>query len=405
MKIVHISADDTGGGAAIACIRHAEAMRAAGIDAQVVVTRQRSERPFVHCGVRRLGKLLHLLYQRAHDHFLRRARPVGTFSLMAFGHRFDRLPEVRNADVVFLHWVNANTLSVRGVEKILRLGKPVFWYLHDMFPITGGCHHSLGCEGYTKDCRDCPLVQGGCAKRLTARQFSRKLRRWSRYENLSFVTPSRWMAQNVERSRLAEGHRVFTVPNLLDTSVFKPMSVKPKELFGLDASKRTVLFCASSFTSVYKGFDALCACLKALDPEKYEGLIIGEYDEKLFPEVSIKIHSTGLLHDDLSMVLAYNASDTFVISSVAENYPNVVLEAMACGLPCVGYKVGGIPELIQDRQSGYVTTVNSPEELVNGVEYVLSDPALYAELSLAARKQVVQDNAYQNFRQIYQALF
>ena len=85
-------------------------------------------------------------------------------------------------------------------------------------------------------------------------------------------------------------------------------------------------------------------------------------------------------------------------------YTNVVLEAMSCGVPCVGYKVGGIPELIQDKISGYVTAENTPDELVRGIEYVFSDDTRYQELCKAARNQIEKGNSYKIVRSLYKGL-
>lgn len=404
MRIVHISAEDIGGGAAIACVRHAEAMLSAGLDAQVIVAGKNGRKQFVTTAVKGLGFISHSLYQRIHRRIINTASPIGTFSLMVFGHRFDSMKEVRDADVIFLHWVNGSTLSIAGIERLLRLGKPVYWYMHDMFPITGGCHYSLGCQGFLHHCEDCPLVHSAFVRTLIKRQFKKKLRHWGKYANFSFVCPSQWLSEAVKSSRIAKGHTVFTIPNVIDTSFYKPLAINCKELFGLEPSKHTILFGASSNNSVYKGFKDLYECLKSLDPEKYEGLLIGEYDASMFSGISIRIKSTGYLFDELSLLMAYNASDVFVISSAAENYPNVVLEAMSCGVPCVGYKVGGIPELIHDKISGYVTAENTPEELVRGIEYVFSDDVCYQELCLAARNQIEKGNSYKIVKSLYKEL-
>lgn len=86
---------------------------------------------------------------------------------------------------------------------------------------------------------------------------------------------------------------------------------------------------------------------KDVGPQKYEGLIIGHAPSDFVKDLDLRIVETGYLNDNLSLTLAYNACDTFIIPSVAENYPNVVLESMACGKPCVGFNTGGIPDLIK----------------------------------------------------------
>lgn len=402
MKVVHINTNDLGGGAAIAASRHCEAMRAAGIDAVLKTLTKVSHKPFVkkiHLGLRALlVQLLSLLHLR----LIKKLKPTGTFSVMRYGHPFYKDCDVKDADVIFLHWINSNALSIKGVEKILKLGKPTIWYMHDMFPITGGCHHSLGCDGYQKECKACPLVK--CHKDLPSKQLRNKIKHWDKYKNLIFVTPSKWLGSCVEKSALAKGHKLHIIPNVIDTELFKPLPFDTKVMFGLDPGKKTLLFSADLSGSVYKGSQYTIKCLKELDPSKYEGLIIGNMPKGLEDIIPIKIIATGYLTDSLSLVLAYNACDTVLISSIAENYPNVILEAMACGRPCLGFNTGGIPDLINNNINGILVFDNTSDGLIDGVDYLFSNDDRYIELSRNARQQVVANNSYSMYAHFIEGL-
>ena len=403
MKILHINVADHTGGADIACMRHCEAMRAAGYDARMLVVEKQGSKSFIRQAVKGRAMNWHRVLCHLYRRIIGRLHPVGNFSVMCFGHPLHRRKEVLEADVLFLHWVNNNTLSLKGVSRILKLGKPTFWFMHDMFPISGGCHHALQCKGYQSDCRDCPMIGNASWRRIAERQLRKKLSQWSRFPNLSFITPSQWLADCVRKSPLAKGHPLYVVPNVIDTQLYRPLPKDSKALFGLDPKKKTILLGASSMQSMYKGMRQLRECLMMLDPDRYEGLVIGDSPD-LVKDLPIRIKQAGYLFDDLSLVLAYNACDTFVISSVAENYPNVVLEAMSCGKPCVGYNTGGIPELIRHGQTGYITPVNTPEALVEGIEYLFADEVRYRRWSLAARHQIEEKNAYQAVKTIHTEL-
>lgn len=394
MKIVHINAFDSGGGAAIACVRHCEAMIQAGHEVTILVLAKSSRFSFVKKVHQGIKKIMIDLWDIQTAKFLNSIDPIGTYSLMSHGFDFSKDSIVQEADVIFLHWINGNTLTFKGVEKLLKLGKPVFWYMHDMFPFTGGCHHALGCEGYTRDCRVCPLIKNEAYKYLSSSILRTKIKRWWKYENLSFVAPSNWLANCAENSSLCKNHKVFVVPNVLDVSVFKPLEIDAKRLFGLDKSKKTILFGAASMGSVYKGTRFAHDCLRMLDSNKYEALVIGYAPSDFVKDLDLKIVETGYLNDDLSLVLAYNACDTFLIPSVAENYPNVVLEAMACGKPCVGFDTGGIPDLIKNGETGLLTQDKTSDNLVQCLENLFSDEGIYMEYSKNARKLVVENNSY-----------
>lgn len=392
MKIVHINTNDLGGGAAIAASRHCEAMLQEGVDAKLVTLSKGSHKPYVkkiHLGLR---NLLAQLFTLLHGRKLKKIQPTGTFSVMCYGHPFHKDKDIREADAIVIHWVNKNCLSINGVEQLLKLGKPTIWYMHDMFPITGGCHHSLGCNGYCKDCSDCPLINGS-DRALAKRQLKSKLKHWKKYSNLAFVTPSNWLADCVRKSALAQGHEVKVIPNTIDTDKFKPLPFDCKSIFGLDSNKKTILFSADLSGSIYKGSQYTIDCLKQLDPKEYEGLIIGNVPKGLQEEVPIKVVATGYLTDSLSLVLAYNACDTVLISSIAENYPNIILEAMASGKPCVGFNVGGIPDLIKDGETGYVVSVEDLKALSEKIQMLMMSDN-YKWMSHKAREQVLSENNY-----------
>ena len=80
----------------------------------------------------------------------------------------------------------------------------------------------------------------------------------------------------------------------------------------------------------------------------------------------------------------------FLIPSLEDNLPNTIMEAMACGTPCVGFNTGGIPEMIDHKTNGYVANYKDAEDLANGICWVL-EKANYEQLSQNARQKVVEN--------------
>jgi glycosyltransferase involved in cell wall biosynthesis len=68
----------------------------------------------------------------------------------------------------------------------------------------------------------------------------------------------------------------------------------------------------------------------------------------------------------------YAAADVFVTPSLEENLPNTIMEAMACGTSCVGFEVGGIPEMIEHNITGYVAQAFDPIDLAKGINWCLA---------------------------------
>ena len=75
--------------------------------------------------------------------------------------------------------------------------------------------------------------------------------------------------------------------------------------------------------------------------------------------------------DEETIVNIYNAADVFVTPSLEDNLPNTIMEALACGVPCVGFRVGGIPEMIDHQKNGYVAELRNSVDLAKGIAWVL----------------------------------
>ena len=90
----------------------------------------------------------------------------------------------------------------------------------------------------------------------------------------------------------------------------------------------------------------------------------------------LPIHIVGYIHDEKRMAALYAAVDAFVTPSLQENLPNTIAEAMSCGTPCVGFHVGGIPEMIHHKVDGYVARFRDAEDLAEGIRHVLAHPEL-----------------------------
>ncbi len=121
-------------------------------------------------------------------------------------------------------------------------------------------------------------------------------------------------------------------------------------------------------------------------------LIVGEGDER--KSLESRIRQLGLEgrvslpghRSDIGAVL--NALDVFVLSSRSEGLPVSLLEAMACGLPCVSTAVGGIPEITQEGENGLLVPAGSPEALARGILRLLNDPAEATRLGERAQETV-----------------
>lgn len=95
----------------------------------------------------------------------------------------------------------------------------------------------------------------------------------------------------------------------------------------------------------------------------------------------------GALNHDQVRAL-YASCDAFVLPSFAEGIPVVLMEAMASGVPCLSTRIAGIPELIEDGESGFLASPSSLNELTDRLRQLIHDPALRGRLATNGRKRV-----------------
>ena len=397
MKIVHITTSNRGGGAAIAAIRHSEALRRKGFDSVVL-----AEKGLSQTGCRTLG---YGKIQRYLDaflfYFIKSIKKAGiTWNLLLFGKSIIREREVADADVVILHYIN-EFLNYNGIAELLSSGKRVVWYMHDMWPLTGGCHHSLDCDGYTKDCKCCPQLSH--CKWLATWQFKQKERVFSG-KNLIIATPSKWLASHVQQSTLFKNTEIHICPNVIDTDVFKPFGKdEARCILKLEINKKYILFGAASMSSIYKGLSYVYDTLIKL-PSEYEFIVLGKLAAEDIPsQILDRMHMMGFVSKDEEKRIIYSAADVFLITSIAENYPNMVIESMACGTPVAGFATGGIVEQIEDRVSGCLAQVGDTGALVSGIEWLIQNN-VEGKVSLKAREFVLSTCAYDNIDKLYASL-
>lgn len=405
MKVVHINFSADKGGAAIAAKRTHEAMKRAGINSSMVywslsnsnnseIIRYNPSPAKVFCW-KIINRLLRTVYH-----------PFGSWSLNLWGCEVSKMPEVRNADVIYLHWVNFFTLSIKAIEKILKLGKPVYWFMHDMWPLTGGCHYAMECKKYTTECGACPLLNwpkgSKCHRDLSNRQFLIKATRLKPYDNLHLLAPSQWLANCALTSALFGTHSVQVSRNVIDTQIFNIRNkTEARKRLGLPSNKKLILFGADSLTSPYKGWTYLSKALN--EPiENTHCVIYGHCpDNDLQLQLTVQLHNLGSIHDIDKLVDLYNAADILVSPSLADNYPNVIIEAMACGLPVVAFASCGITEMIQDGRTGFLVYEKHAGNLRTTIMRALS----HAWIQNDIRSTVVLTNDYATIKKHHPHLF
>ncbi|QJD77481.1 glycosyltransferase family 4 protein [Spirosoma rhododendri] len=391
MNVVHLSTYHLSGGAGVAATRLHRAMLAQGIASTLLVgIPDRLERHQPEDGVLYLANNF-LAEQTAFGRFVaerlyflpyERSPAVRFgFSPAQFGANLTFHPAIQQADVLHLHWINFGFLSIAGLRALFALGKPVVWTIHDQWAFTGGCHYSRTCLHYQTHCHTCPYLKKPGERDLSYRLFEQKKSLFEQHTP-HFVPPSQWLGDDLRRSTLLRNAPMTVIPNTIDQAVFCPVDRADANarLDLPDTKTKRLLFGSANVTDERKGFRFLAEALQHIHkvrPElSLELLVFGKGKTYLFNEIPYTVRHLGILRDADDIVAAYNAADALVVPSLEDNLPNTIMEALACGTPVVGFRTGGIPEMIEPGLTGYLADVASATDLAQAITRLLdhSDP-------------------------------
>jgi glycosyltransferase involved in cell wall biosynthesis len=333
------------------------------------------------CQAGRNSKIIAWVDNELQSFFITRKiyKQFGLYSFPILGTNVSGRDQVNNADIIYIHWVQFGFLNLTNILHLANLNKPIIIFMHDMWPITGGCHHSFTCEKFKTKCKNCQMFPNNKMIDWPAFEFNKKLKLYSDYNNLFFVSPSKWLYDNAKHSMLLKNKPVYYMPNVINNELFKPVDkAVVRSILNLNTDEIVVAFGAVSISSPYKGWEYMQKALEILFNEsKYKNIIIlifgSGYNKEITNKVPFKVRFLGFLNDEYSMVIAYNAADVFVIPSIADNQPTSVMESLCCGTPVVGFDTGGIPDMIKHKENGYLAKYKDSGDIANGIKFCLEN--------------------------------
>ncbi len=378
LRIVHL-VTSLNGGAGIAAYRLAAIQNDSGMEAFILGPRPGKKR------------ILHSVFSKAITFFQMKiatsryqiVTPVSLASLQV--EEIDNL----NPDVVHIH----NWYNILNESSILEISKkyPLVFTLHDQRLFTGGCHNSFDCDGYRSGWKDCPATR--MFGSLIARSLTNLSNCFKFIERYALIAPSQWMVDLASESgQFPNAASISRIPNALEMS--KPQTNKAKNT-GLELR---MLFVSAQLDINIKNLDTLIAALKGLstnNPASRPRIVltlVGDSTKDytgVFGDLEIRQFARL---DSIAVKAEMNLNDLLVVPSLSENSPNVVGEAQLCGLIVAGANVGGIPELIIHKKTGFLFTPD-----VEGTKQMVLD---FAKLSQAEVDEI-RVNAEEAARERY----
>jgi glycosyltransferase involved in cell wall biosynthesis len=394
MRIVKLSTMDSSGGAARAALRLHAGLRAIEVDSRVVVQYKTLDDDFIY-GPRgitaKLAAKTRLLIDQLpvipHWHRSSDVFAPGWLSGNAW-----RRANTLNPDIVHLHWI---TKGFIGIHDLARFNAPIVWTLHDMWAFTGGCHYDTGCGRYVKQCGRCPVLGSRREHDLAQRMQSARLREWEGL-NMTIVCPSRWLADCAHNSALLGQHRIEVIPNGINLQQYRPIEkAAARKQLSIATDDRLILFGAMDPAgNPRKGFSHLQAGLQQLAASGWNKntriIVFGTSESGNAQFSGFPVQHIAPLQRDEDLAALYSAADVFVAPSLQDNLPNTVMEALACGTPCVAFDIGGMPDMIEHRKNGFLATPHDDESLASGIAWVLEDLPRWQQLSQQARATAME---------------
>ncbi len=408
MRVLHVNRADTEGGAARGATRLLGGLRLQGVDTRLYVQRKSGDSPNVIGPPATLGKAMGFARRKLESFIfgLSSGKVKGLFSPAFLPDRLPTHVSTFAPDIIHLHWV----ARMMRLETLRRFSAPVVWTLHDSWPFTGGCFLPANCTRYRESCGRCPVLGSSQEEDLSHKVWRRKQNAWQDL-NLTIVAPSRWMAACAQASSLFRDRRIEIIPNGLDVLHFKPFDKRAaRESFGLPQDKKLILFGAKDATrDRNKGFHLLVQALHELRRsgrgDTVEIVIFGSSGPNPPEDLGFKAHYLGWQRDDAGLARLYSAADVFVFPSMQETLGYAAMEAMASGTPCVAFDQGGVPDLVDHEQNGYLAQPYDPADLAQGIAWVLGDDRRREELSAHARDKVEQEFALEKVVAQHLALY
>jgi glycosyltransferase involved in cell wall biosynthesis len=397
MKVLHFSTYDRVGGAAIAAYRQHEALLRMGVESRMLVKIKVTDDAKVQV-LKPSLELRHRLPRVLRRCFLKMVSPKSCTGQPFSDDRSDNggreLEGLPPHDIVNVHWT-AGFIDQPALFRKLPSNTPVVITMHDMNAFTGGCHYDMSCGRFTDQCGNCPQLKSGSKRDFSRATWSRKSRSYGLWSasKIHFIADSHWLAQQARSSSLLSSFPVSVIHYGIDTNIFRPLGrTLARQALGIPIERNVLMFAADSLEDERKGGQYLYDALATIKAPLF--LVTAGRGH---PPVECRMANLHLGNVDCEnvMALAYSAADVFVIPSVQEAFGQTALEAAACGIPVIGFNVGGIPDIVINGETGILCEMKDVVALGEAIERLLMNEKLRKEMGARARDHVEQNFTFQ----------
>ncbi len=404
MRILFINKSDSGGGAATAMMRIADSLAKLGAENYFIVAKRKTSLPNVYATRGRYG----WLFEELLDRVSRKTGHEG-FCFPFSGPAIRRMAHALRPDIIVLNNIHSGYFPLSLMPELARIA-PLYWLVHDLWPVTGHCMAPLDCPNWESACGNCPhLDTYPSLGRDRTKELAERKRRIYDEAKPVFIVASRWMENILRRSPLTGHHRIVRIPHGIPSDIFNPQE-KPtaRKRFGITGEQPALLFAAEHLDNPLKGGNLLRDILQKLDGQLPAPVtLIASGKGKLsFPTnfSHIKVRSVGFLPAS-EMPHLYSAADILLFPSQAESFGLTPLEASLCGAVPVVFGVGPLAENILDGVTGIVVPPFDTDFFAAKVAALIQNAEARTRLSSEGREHIMKEFAPETVAKSYFELF
>lgn len=315
--------------------------------------------------------------------------------------------EAIDPDIIGLHNLHGYYLNIEVLFSYLKkVQKPVVWTFHDCWPFTGHCTYfdSVGCEKWKTQCFECPktrMYPASYGLDNSTWNFRKKKELFTGLNNLTIVTPSRWLADLVNESFLQE-YPVDVIHNGIDLEQFTPDRSEDLPA-GFVSDQRKIILGVASVWDQRKGLHDFLKLNELLSNE-FRIVLVGLSEAQL-NELPATITGIARTENIGQLATLYRSAHAFVNPTWQDNFPTTNLEALACGTPVITYNTGGSPEAV-DEHTGFVVEQGGVDEVVQSIHEISQNcrESFIEPCRNRARAQFNKDDRFQEYVDLYEEI-
>jgi glycosyltransferase involved in cell wall biosynthesis len=381
MKIVNLSYSDKFGGAARSAYNIHKSLLSVNIDSKMVVLKKISKdntvinhtdffSPFVEKFKNYTSILISKFFFNGNGSFNFFSNPMLVKKINSLKPNF-----------VLIHWIHAEMMSIEDLNKINSI--KVF-ILHDMWWING-------CEHYFEEslAKNSHIRNRSIITRLI-------LKRKKKLKIKNIVAPSKWLINCTKMITHSKILNTETINYPLNLKIFKPLKLIKK-----DNIIRLLFIGFGKFDERRKGLDLLVNILKKVKSKNIELTVIGDVNKDLFKIFQFKVTFINRVNSDKKLNKIYNTSDILLFTSRQDNFPNVVIEAQSSGLPVVAFNAGGLKDIINNNNNGFLCNHFNTVLFSKNIDKLIKNKDLRKKFSNNSRIYALQNLQYKTIGKKY----